>query len=121
MKRDMELVRKLLLAVEAHDSPDKTFDIENTFPDYPLEVVMYHVKILDEAGLVDATDASDSRKIYYMPNGLTWNGHEFLDAIRNDTVWNKVKQVIQEKGGAIPFALMQALALSFAKSHFGLN
>ncbi|EOV9525803.1 DUF2513 domain-containing protein [Bacillus cytotoxicus] len=24
-------------------------------------------------------------------SSLTWEGHEFLDAIKNDTVWNNVK------------------------------
>ncbi|MGH0418786.1 MULTISPECIES: DUF2513 domain-containing protein [Bacillus cereus group] len=26
-----------------------------------------------------------------MYSSLTWEGHEFLDAIKNDTVWNNVK------------------------------
>jgi predicted transcriptional regulator len=81
---------------------------------------MYHIKILAEADLIDATDASSSDQYYYIPNALTWNGHEFLDAIRNDTVWNKLKQTIQEKGGSIPFTVMQDLSLSLAKSFFGM-
>lgn len=28
--------------------------------------------------------------------GLTWQGHELLDNVRNDTVWNAVKQKINE-------------------------
>ena len=34
---------------------------------------------------------------------LTWEGHEFLDKIKNDTVWNKTLKVIKEKG--LPLAL----------------
>ncbi|MGH0852572.1 DUF2513 domain-containing protein [Bacillus cytotoxicus] len=26
-----------------------------------------------------------------MYSSLTWEGHEFLNAIKNDTVWNNVK------------------------------
>ena len=32
---------------------------------------------------------------------LTWEGHEFLDQIRDDTVWNNTKKTIKEK--ALPF------------------
>lgn len=34
---------------------------------------------------------------------MTWDGHEFLDKIREDTVWNKTKDLIKEKG--LPMAL----------------
>ena len=34
---------------------------------------------------------------------LTWEGHEFLDKIKNDTVWNKTLKVIKEK--VLPLAL----------------
>ena len=29
---------------------------------------------------------------------LTWEGHDFLEKIRQDTVWNKTKEVITQKG-----------------------
>ena len=29
---------------------------------------------------------------------LTWDGCEFLDKIRSDTVWNKTKDVVKKKG-----------------------
>lgn len=32
---------------------------------------------------------------------LTWEGHEFLDKIREDTIWNKTKDTIVDKG--LPF------------------
>ena len=47
--------------------------------------------------------------------------HEFLDAIRNDTVWNKVKATVKEKGGAIPFEVLKLLAIQAAKSVFGIG
>jgi hypothetical protein len=33
---------------------------------------------------------------------LTWQGHEFLDSVRRDTVWQKVKLFVAEKGGLRP-------------------
>lgn len=31
--------------------------------------------------------------------GLTWKGHEFLDNIRDNTVWNAVKEKASKFGG----------------------
>jgi len=34
---------------------------------------------------------------------LTWEGHDYLDKIRSDTVWNKTKSVISQNG--LPFII----------------
>lgn len=49
MKRDIELIRKILLEVEKDNSPTSwiTIVIEN----YPEDQISYHVKLLTEAGL----------------------------------------------------------------------
>ena len=41
---------------------------------------------------------------------LTWDGHEFLDAIRNDTVWARTKKVFLDKGVEMTFDLVKAIA-----------
>ena len=34
---------------------------------------------------------------------MTWEGHDFLDKIREDTIWNKTKGLIKNK--ALPMTL----------------
>lgn len=47
--------------------------------------------------------------------GLTWSGHELLDNVRNDTVWNAVKQKAKKFGGFSLSALANsAKAISIA-------
>ena len=53
-----------------------------------------------------------------MANILTMKGHDFLDATRNETVWKKVKETVSAKGGGIPFAVLQSLAIETAKQIF---
>jgi hypothetical protein len=67
---------------------------------------------------LEAENASTLARLSWIPKGLTWDGHEFLDAIRNDTVWNKTKRVIADKGGSIPFDVLKDLALKFTRTHF---
>jgi len=119
MKRDMELVREILLQTEA--SPYVKGVAELKIENHSDDEISYHVKIMAEAGLITALDFSTGMTFDWRPIGLTWQGHEFLDAIRNDTVWSKTKEIVKEKGGAIPFAILQQLVIKVAASFFGLG
>ena len=74
-----------------------------------------------EAGLIEALDASTMGDFDGKATALTWQGHEFLDAVRNDTVWRKTIALIKEKGGSVPFEVVKALAVRFASAPFGLS
>jgi len=52
----------------------------------------------------------------FTARGLTFAGHEFLDAIRNDTVWNKTKETFKIKGLDMTFDLIKTVAGSVATS-----
>lgn len=120
MKRDLELIKKILLKVEEHDSTSvmQNLNIE----DYDQEFVNYQIYLLHQAGLVNAkfvrvgaNEIADA-EIHEM----TWNGHEFLDAARNENIWNKFKTKVLEKGGSIPFSVARELLISISKNEFGL-
>lgn len=99
MKRDMDLIPELLLAVEAHPSGlAPTIEI----PDYTQEQIGYHASLLDEAGLAVANDVTgmgeaSPRAIIIR---LAWEGHEFLDSARDKQVWNQAKDAVMKVGGA---------------------
>lgn len=98
MRRDMELCRKILFACE---EADEDFDLLNLeIPGYTMDQVAYHCKLLHDAGFIDEyNDGYADNKIEYFTAGmLTWEGHDFLDKVRENTVWNKTKSVITEKG-----------------------
>jgi hypothetical protein len=52
MKRDMDLCRRVLLELEGIDFGPGL--IELTYDDVEQNVVFYHLKLLDEAGLIEA-------------------------------------------------------------------
>src|ERR1051326_880734 len=109
MKRNMELVREILIQTEAYAYGKGSVDLN--IDDFPEEDVSYNVKILGEAGLLHAVNLSTGMTFCWRPTSLTWQGHEFLDSVRNDTVWHRTKEIIAEKGGAIPFAVLQQIVL----------
>ena len=103
MKRDMELVRDILFAIEEQYTDTPIYDLQ--VKDYSIKSIAYHCKILYEAGLVDDYDSvyGNDELCDFAVGSLTWEGHEFLEQIKNDTVWNKSKSVIKDKG--LPFVI----------------
>jgi hypothetical protein len=52
-----------------------------------------------EADLIDAQNSYD--ELGWCPIRITWEGHEFLDAARSDTVWIKAKNLVLQTAGVI--------------------
>jgi hypothetical protein len=48
-------------------------------------------------------------------NGLTWAGHEFLEASRDDSRWNKAKKIISEKTGSFSFEILKSILMDLMK------
>lgn len=119
MKRNFELIKKILLKFE--ELPLNHNENEIIVDEFSKNEVTYHVFLLAEANLVEIQDASSFDGKDFLPERLTWEGHEFLDNIRNDSIWNGIKSFIASKGGDIGFSVLKALAEAKAKEYFGLN
>jgi hypothetical protein len=112
MKRDMDLARQILLQIEAAPSPDSLVSV--TSPNHTETEVSYHVMLLEEAQLIKAHDFSGDSGIRWEPIRLTWAGHEFLEAARNDTRWERAKALMREKVGGIVFSLLKEVLIKLA-------
>lgn len=123
MKRDMELVLKILDHLESREeiSVIPKLNIDG----HDVGVVAYHLRRMYEAGLLDAeavcSSTTEGRLVNVLPFGLTWQGHEFLDAMRNDGVARKVRNRLGGQLANVPFALIQELALAFGRESLGLG
>ena len=111
MTRDMDLVRSLLLEIDASKEP-------LTFPDFlgpgadqeHRGRVAYHLKMLiQQAGLVSGIDAKSHSGPAWLRLELTWSGHEFLDQVRDPEIWQKAKAGAAKAGG-FSIELLSALA-----------
>lgn len=102
MKRDMELIRKILFKIEDEVNNVAVHNIK--IEEYSMQQVAYHCALLREGGYIyDYNGYYGDGELYSFGVGrLTWKGHDFLDNIREDNVWNKTKETISSKG--LPFA-----------------
>lgn len=110
MKRDMELVREILLKIEEQYVATTIFNLKIEGYDFP--TVAYHCKIMHEAGLLSHySDQHGNDTIYaYQVGGLTWDGNDYLDKIRDDSVWQKTKDVVAEKGLPLIFDTIKTIS-----------
>jgi hypothetical protein len=118
MKRDMDLVRQILMVMEDHEHgfAPETFEVSG----YTEEAIGYHLVLMEEAGLIRATvtTAFGEQSPSATPERITWEGHEFLANARNETVWSKVKSIVVAKGGSVSFEVLKFLVVETAKSYF---
>lgn len=120
VKRDMDLIRKILLTVE--ENPSDSVPRMPTLSGWSDDTVAYHLVLLKEAGFVDGTKSSAmGRPTSYMMIRLTWPGHEFLDAARDDTVWNKAKATIGAKITSVSMDVLIAVLTSITKAQLGIT
>ena len=114
MKRDMELIRAILLKVETEGTSPIGWIEDFGIDGYEDEMVSYHVWMLHQAGLIEALDGSTMEGFSYDPRCLTWSGAEFLESIRDAEVWRKTKEGAAKAGGA-GVELLWDLAKAYGK------
>jgi hypothetical protein len=114
MKRDLQLVKKILLHFE--EKTDWTGEKKLTIAGYDDKLVSYHVDILFEAGLINGepSKTKEGRIHDVLPFRLTWEGHEFLDSIRGGR-WETIMKKVRDSGGNFTFELIKKLATKLAE------
>lgn len=116
MKKDMDLVREILLRLEAHEHGNAPYELK--VEGYSQEQIGYHVYLMNQAGLLLANDTSH-RPAYdpdmedlspeATPICLTWEGHEFLEAAREPSMWQAALRMFREKGAALTYEALKVV------------
>ena len=103
MQRNMDLVRDLLIRLEA--LPIGIGEAHMLMVSGPplllagedANEVFYNMRLLANAGFLDLTDGQPA--LGFGIKGLTWQGHDFLDSVRDPEIWRRTKEGAQKAGG----------------------
>lgn len=119
MKRDMDLVRKILIAVE--EGNVKLDDLE-----YDRGQINLHVELMEEHGLVEAVIVPDSDGIEHTildcsVERLTGEGHDFLDRARNESIWERAKKKCLEQTGVLTIEFLKVCLVHMGKHKMGIE
>ena len=119
MRRDHELIRKLILYVEEHDEMDTHRHLAD-FPGYDERTIARHIELLEEDGLVEANLLRIEQPPGPVSGAVTRlrsKGHDFAENVTNDAVWKKVQALVTAKGGSVSLAIVIELAKQAARKH----
>ena len=110
----MDLVRNILLALESSNRQPDSSTIR--IAGYTGHTITEHVRLLMEAGLVEGTQAyCIEHKLKWIELRLTWSGHDFVDAARNDSIWVETLSAVRSRIGGAPFEALKMLLIEAAR------
>lgn len=115
MKRDMDLIRSIVIAVRDSKEPI------GGLPDVEDAVFAEHARLLQEAGLAEVRILKGLSATAAAILRLTWEGQNFADEINDPTVWEKAKEKVISPGASWTFGLLREvlkdIALTVIKQH----
>jgi hypothetical protein len=128
MRRDMDLIRELLLKIDLLDiEPGGTTralrpsDPELKIGSFSDDQVDYHLELLMDAGFVDGSCSVDR---FFHISKLTWSGHDFLDSVRDPEIWRQTREGAKKAGGftvELLGDLAKGLIKTQIKNHTGVE
>ena len=90
-----------MMAVEKY--PDDLITEPLDIPDIDDAEYSFHCRLLADAGFIEALNYGDMQGDFYSPTRITYRGVQFLETFRNQTFWEKAKNIAQDK--AVGFAM----------------
>jgi hypothetical protein len=122
LKRDMDLIRNILMEIEGGKNvyealSDDMASILQISPETRMsqeqaDELRGHLDLLEQAGFIEI-DARLAGGVCYIKR-LTWEGHDFLDSVRDPKIWDKTKQGAEAAGG-FTVDLLKELAKGLVK------
>ena len=119
MKRNLDLIRNILFAVENSNSIDASLTLNSLLKLHQdPELILYHVFLLDDAGFI--IGIFDETAPYISIARLTNEGHDYLDTIRDDSVWKQTKNTLGKISGSASLEVVKTIASKLALTFLGL-
>ena len=121
MKRDLNLIRELLLWAETHCVGRTIASTQIKLENYSNQQIIYHILLLQDAGFIDygiSRSVNNNKNPHF--SRLTNSGHDFLDSIRQDTIFDQVKQKLAEGANSVALEVVKSLAIKLCYTALGI-
>lgn len=114
MKRDINLIREILLYVEKSGQNMSIASLPGELSADPA-AVEYAIELLKDG---DTLVFNEHEYVRGLPLGteivsLSPDGREFMYHIRDEKTWNRVLDVLRDNAGHLSVSMLRALALSY--------
>lgn len=121
MKRNLDLIRHILLIIE-DSSSDRLTISDFITEEYPGNVVSHHLKLLLDCGYIDAVSRNTIGAPYtmFIVHRMTSQGYDYLEAVKDNSIWDKTKTKLLELGGTATLDTVKTISSSIALKMLGL-
>lgn len=117
MRLDYDCIRDVMLLTEEKQGINSGGFIDTLGPNdyvelrdsnkYTDDVILYTLKQLIDNGMLDGDCLGSYAGLDISVNDITPKGHEFLENTRQDTVWNKTKDLAKKAGSSSVSSLVR--------------
>lgn len=120
MKRDLDLVRSILLRLE-EDATCAATGIP-AIDGFDEDTVGFHCHLMAQAELILALDLGSTADGLpkWMPTSITWDGYEFLATARDKSLWQTATKRLAGGLQQVGFDLLSAWLKQEARQRLGL-
>lgn len=133
MRIDQKLLRQILLLIESGQLAElinsnsfeslkfnsKEFYLSKEVGEK--DILFYHLDFLEKKDFISQRFAVSGKHRSYSIISLEPEGHDFLDAIRSDKVFNRLLEIINKTTESVALETLKALALSASSKILGIS
>ena len=114
VKLNVDCMRDILLTMEnyGYGEVSNIETLHNALPNYTEEEISYACLKMNEAGFIDVLSADTTESlipIIVQVTDITYDGHQFLENIRQQNVWNKTIETAK-KLGSLSIPVLQEIS-----------
>lgn len=114
MKRDFELVRKIIRHVaDADGYIEFPAPLNTVMPEWGVigKELAFHVRILMDAKYIigHVQYRQDSKEYYIEIERLTWDGCEFYESSADDSIWNRAMKFVTKHAPGVTLHVLQTV------------
>jgi hypothetical protein len=107
MKRDWDCIRAILVALEEKGDAASLVH-PSAIAEFDAETVSYNMNLMIQAELIEGRCIKGAA-LQCVAQSMTWEGHELLDKIRSEKLWNRIKTLAREQGVTLSFQAVKIL------------
>lgn len=121
MKRDLDLIRDILLQIEESNSeviPITVLSLckEEDYSDFAL--LSTHIKLLLDSKYIEAEQMSNNSYglCDFRIHRITSSGYDYLDTVRDDSIWSTIKSKIKTISNSAALDVVKSVGIDIIKS-----
>lgn len=122
MKRDLDLLREILLKIESSEFDKRLYTNDFVSEEFDYETVAYHLELLNDSNFIVCTKLPRMGTFIDMFTvfRLTSTGHDYLDSVRDESIYKETKSKLGNLISSATLNIIQSVANQILLKKLGI-